>query len=77
MGLLSCAIPRASLGVKTHLTIDSKFAIVGAEVNRALHSIIFYRKDSRFVKQTQKTPVREIEQAKRELADYLERNEDS
>jgi len=46
-------------------------------VNRALHSIIFYRKDSRFVKQTQKTPVREIEQAKRELADYLERNEDS
>jgi len=29
-----------------------------------------------FMKQTQKTPPREIEQAKRELADYLERNEE-
>ncbi|WP_334292447.1 type II toxin-antitoxin system RelE/ParE family toxin [Pseudobutyrivibrio xylanivorans] len=28
-----------------------------------------------FPKKTQKTPKREIEQAKRELADYLERNE--
>jgi phage-related protein len=27
-------------------------------------------------KQTQKTPAREIEQAKRELSDYLERSED-
>ena len=27
-----------------------------------------------FMKQTQKTPTREIEQAKRELADYLERS---
>jgi phage-related protein len=46
--------------------------------NRLLYA---YYKDNRFVilhhflKKTQKTPKREIEQAKRNLQDYLERNE--
>lgn len=46
--------------------------------NRFLYA---YYKDNRFVilhhflKKTQKTPKREIEQAKRNLQDYLERNE--
>lgn len=46
--------------------------------NRFLYA---YYKDNRFVilhhflKKTQKTPRREIEQAKRNLQDYLERNE--
>lgn len=46
--------------------------------NRFLYA---YYKDNRFVilhhflKKTQKTPKREIEQAKRSLQDYLERNE--
>ena len=43
--------------------------------------LYFYWKDNtfvllhHFVKKTQKTPAREIEQAKRNLADYLERND--
>jgi len=43
----------------------------------------FYWKDDtylmlhHFVKKTQKTPAREIEQAKRNLTDFLERNEDN
>ena len=43
----------------------------------------FYRKDEtylmlhHFIKKTQKTPTREIEQAKRNLADFLERCDDN
>ena len=46
--------------------------------NRFLYA---YHKDNKFIilhyfiKKTQKTPKREIEQAKRNLQDYLERNE--
>ena len=46
--------------------------------NRFLYA---YYKDNKFIilhyfiKKTQKTPKREIEQAKRNLQDYLERNE--